>query len=273
MSVSYRITLVYLTADASALAPASERLELGSFPLEEVIRFSEKLLLLAPTAIGAKVEPGIVVHRGDRSYRIAAHQGRIRVHKSVSLFDDYWTADTPAELADLPPFQTGTTTAAAPRSTRGNTRGSRGTSPLRSVLEVAGLFAVAVVLIAVGLRFGLPQKRLSDVPADITLVHSSSDRAAVFATIAGSYSTGKTPGNSLVIIQPDGQVLLSTIGKDGKPTPPRIQEQARAGRRGNIACVITSFGIIAGIEPPETVNVGRFQYKRAPLADPQQTEG
>jgi hypothetical protein len=265
MSVTYRITLVYLTADATALAPASERLEAGNHPIEEIVRFAEKLLLLAPTAIGAKVEPGIIVHRGDRSYRLAAHQGRIRVHKSVSLFDDYWTADTPAGLVELPPFQAGSPAPVRP-STRARTGAGRNSSPARSILEVAGLFVVAVVLVAVGLRFGLPQKRLSDVPPDITIVNSSAERASVFATVAGSYSTGKTPGNSLVIIQPDGRVLLSTIGKDGKPTPPRIQEQARAGRRGDIACVITSFGIIAGIEPPETVNVGRFQYKRAAVA-------
>ena len=61
-------------------------------------------------------------------------------------------------------------------------------------------------------------------------------------------------------------MLLSSIGKDGRPTLPRIQEQARAGRRGNIACVITSFGIIAAVAPPDAVNVGRFQYKKAPMS-------
>ena len=45
---------------------------------------------------------------------------------------------------------------------------------------------------------------------------------------------------------------------------PRIQEQAKAGRQGDIACIITSFGIIAGIEPPEAVKVGNFQWKKAP---------
>ncbi len=262
MSTTFRITLVHLTADLTAVAPASERLELGSFPLEDVIRFAERLLRIVPTA-GDKLEPGIIVHRGDRSYRIAAHQGRLRVHKSVSLFDDYWTVDSPAELVELPPFHTGGQAPVLPKSA-GRARGK--SNSVRSILEVVGLFGVAVVLVAVGLRFGLPQKRLSDVPPDITIVSSADERANVFATVAGSYATGKAPGNSLVIIQPDGRVLLSTIGKDGKATPPRIQEQARAGRRGSIACVITSFGIIAGIEPPETVNVGRFQYKRAPVA-------
>ena len=263
MSVTYRITLVHLTADAMALAPESERLELGSFPFEEVVRYAERLVRIAPQAAGTKLEPGIVVHRGDRSYRIAVHLGRLRVHKSVSLFDDYWSVDTPAELAELPPFATGPGAAPVKSTPRG--RGPRQVGTVRSVLEVAGLFAVAVILVAVGLRFGLPQKRLSDLPPDVTLVHSASDREAVFNVIAGSYATGKTPGNSLVIIQPDGRVQLSTIGKDGRPTPPRIQEQARAGRRGNVACVITSFGIIAGIEPPDLVNVGRFQYRRTPV--------
>jgi hypothetical protein len=265
MNTSYRVTLVHLTADASALAPASERVELGQRSFDDLVRLAEKLLKVAPAAAGSKAEPGIIVQRGEKSYRLALHQGRIRVHKSVSLFDDYWTADTPQDLATLPPFQTAPAGAAATRAAAQG-RPARSTGPLRSILEVAGLFAIAVVLVAIGLRFGLPQKRLSDLPADVTLVTSADERAAVFATVAGSYSTGKTPGNSLVIIQPDGRVALSSIGKDGKATPPRIQEQARAGRRGSIACVITSFGIIAGTEPPDMVNVGRFQYRKAPVS-------
>lgn len=257
---TYRVTLIHLTADVSAVAPASERLELGSLPLEEIIRLAGRLSRI-DVSEHPKAEPGIIVHRGDRSYRIAVHQGRLRLHKSVSLFDDFWTAETANNLGSLPPFQLGSTPSRPSTRTR---PGAKGGSPLRSILEVAGLFAVAVVLVAVGLRYGFPQKRLSDVPDDVTVVTSAEDKAAVFATVAGSYSTGRTAGNSLVIIRPDGQVLLSSIGKDGKASAPRIQEQARAGRRGTIACVITSFGIISGIAPPDTVNVGRFQYKKAP---------
>ncbi|MEJ1973056.1 MAG: hypothetical protein WDM96_11535 [Lacunisphaera sp.] len=61
-------------------------------------------------------------------------------------------------------------------------------------------------------------------------------------------------------------MLLGDHRQGCKPTPPRIQEQARAGKRGNIACVVTSFGVIAGIAPPDAVSVGRFQYKKAPLS-------
>lgn len=259
MSGPYRITLLHLTPDASAVAPQVERVDHGgNLPLEEVIRLAGKLPAInAP----AGVEPGLIVQRGEKSYRIATHQGRIRVHKSVSLFDDFWTVDAPAELANLPPFHP-TAPSSGSRPPVRSRAPVKQSSPLRSAAEVIGLFAVAVVLIAVGLRFGLPQKRLSDLPDDMTLVSSPSEKAAIFSTVAGSYASGK----NLVIIDTDGRVRLTSIGNDGKPTAARVDEQARAGRRGSIACVITSFGIIAGTEPPEAVSVGRFQYRRAQQA-------
>lgn len=264
MSATYRISLLYLTSDGSAVAPASERLEHGNHPLEEIIRLSTNLLRV-DTSVSPKTEPGIIVQRGEHSHRIAVHQGRLCVHKSASLFDDYWTVDSPADLADLPPFKASTNTATPWAPARGRPP-VKTRSAFRSTMEVVGLFAAAVLLVAVGLRFGFPQKRLSDVPDDITIISSAGERAEIFSAIAGSYSTGKTPGNSLVIIQTDGRVLLGAIGRDGMATPPRIQEQARAGRRGNVACVITSFGIIFGVAPPDTINVGRFQYNKAPVS-------
>src|SRR5262245_14980206 len=141
MSTVYRITLVYLAPDASAVAPAAEKLEHGSHPLEEVIRLAGKLLRV-DTSVSPKPEPGIIVHRGERGYRIAAHQGRIRVHKSISLFDDYWTVESPADIAGLPPFQAKASTG----SSRPPMRPQKTSSPLRSVAEVVGLFTVAVIL-------------------------------------------------------------------------------------------------------------------------------
>lgn len=261
MSAVYRISLVHLTADAAALAPASERLEHGNHGLEEVIRLAGKLLQVDSSS-SPGTEPGIIIYRGEKGYRIAAYQGRIRIHKSISLFDDFWTVDSPADIANLPAFHP-TAPSSGSRPPIRSRAPIKTSSPLRSAAEVIGLFAVAVVLVAVGLRFGLPQKRLSDVPDDVQIITSAAERASIFATVAGSYATGKTAGNSLVVIQPDGRVLLGAIGKDGKATSPRIQEQAQAGRRGSIACVITSFGIIAGTEPPEAINVGRFQYRKA----------
>jgi hypothetical protein len=262
MSPVYRLTLVQLKPDAAGLGGAADKIEHGSYPVEEIIRLTGNLQRLDLS--NPRAEPGIIVQRGEKGWRITVHQGRLRMHKSMSLFDDFWTVESPAELASLPPFQA----SASPASGRAqrDTRPPGRFQNLRAAGEIVGLFAAALVLVAIGLHFGLPQKRLSDLPADVTLVTSSDERANIFATVAGSYATGKAAGNSLVIISPDGHVALGTIGKDGKPTPPRLQEQARAARRGSVACVVTSFGIIAGIAPPDAVKVGNFQWKKAVLA-------
>ncbi|MES1195311.1 MAG: hypothetical protein ABUL65_05410, partial [Opitutus sp.] len=114
MSTTYRITLVQLKPDANGVGSPSDKIEHGTHPVEEIVRLSGKLLLLDLSS--TKSEPGIIVQRGDKGWRIGIHQGRLRMHKSMSLFDDFWTADDPSALADLPPFQVG---ASAPqRSTQ-----------------------------------------------------------------------------------------------------------------------------------------------------------
>jgi hypothetical protein len=123
------------------------------------------------------------------------------------------------------------------------------------LLEVTGLFALAVGLILVGFKFGLPQRKLSDLPPDVIIVTADSERASVFTAVAGSYITGKKPGDSFVTITPEGRVLKGRIGKDGKPANPEIEEQARAARKGDLAIIVTSFGNIAEF-PPDAVNVG-----------------
>ena len=258
---TYRITLVQLKPDAAGVGGPSDKVEHGTHAVEEVIRLATKLLQLDLSS--TRAEPGIIVQRGDKGWRIGVHQGRLRVHKSMSLFDDFWTVEHPNALVDLPPFHA----SAAPTSRVSHpATPSRRHSLGRTILEAAGLFSAALVLVSVGLRFGLPQRKLSDLPPGVVAVTSADERATIFKTVAGVYSTGKTAGNSLVIISEDGQVSLGTIGKDGKPTKPRIREQAKAGRQGDIACVITSFGVIAGIEPPEAVKVGNFQWQKAPAS-------
>jgi hypothetical protein len=180
------------------------------------------------------------------------------MHKSTSLFDEYWTVENPQGLAQLPPFIAGS---AAPISTkqpaRGHAAAPKDFKVLRSIAEVAGLFALGVVLIMVGFWYGLPHRKLSDLPPDLVVVTADNERASVFNAVAGSYATGfgKKPGESIVTITPEGRVFLGTIGKDGKPAAPRIQEQARAARKGSLAVIVTSFGLIAEF-PPDAVNVG-----------------
>jgi hypothetical protein len=257
MSTPYRVTLVQLKPGATTLGAAGDKLELGPLPPEEIYRLAGNLLKLDVSA-NPKAEPGIIVQRGEKGWRIAVHAGRLCMHKSTSLFDEYWTVENPPGLAQLPPFIAGSAAPfASKHPARGHSTAPQGFKVLRSIAEVVGLFALGVVLIMVGFWYGLPHRKLSDLPPDVVIVTADSDRTSVFNAVAGSYATGsgKKPGESIVTITPDGRVALGTIGKDGKPAAPRIQEQARAARKGSLAVIVTSFGMIAEF-PPDAVNVG-----------------
>jgi hypothetical protein len=56
-------------------------------------------------------------------------------------------------------------------------------------------------------------------------------------------------------------VSVGTLGKDGNPGAPRLQEQATAARKGNLAAVVTKFGVIAEF-PPDAVNVGSIRWRK-----------
>jgi hypothetical protein len=252
MNPTYRVTLVQLTPGAAALASAGDKVELGQVAAEEIYRLAGNLLKLDVSA-NPKAEAGILVYREDKGWRIAVHHGRLCMHKSTSLFDEYWTVENPEGLAQLPPFNLAGTPAA--KAARKQQSSAKGHQLLRTVGEVAGLFVLALVLIIVGFKFGLPQRRLSDLPPELVLVTAESDRASVFSAVAGSYVTGKKPGDRIVTITTDGHVSFSRIGKDGKPTPTQAEEQARAARKGNQAVILTSLGTIAET-PPDAVSVG-----------------
>ena len=57
MSATYRITLVQLKADASAVGGASDKIEHGTHPVEEVVRLAAKLLQLDLSS--TRAEPGL----------------------------------------------------------------------------------------------------------------------------------------------------------------------------------------------------------------------
>jgi len=210
-----------------------------------------------------KDEPGIILNRGYKGWRIAIHAGRLCMHKSTSLFDEFWTVENPQGLASLPPFKAGGASAPpfAAKAARGRSTSPKSNSVLRTVAEIVGLFGVGVVLIMVGLWYGLPHRKLSDLPTDVVLLTADSEKATVFTAVAGSYITGRKPGDSFVTISPDGHVARGRIGKDGKPAAPMSEEQALAARKGTLAAVVTKFGIIAEF-PPDAVNVGAYKWRK-----------
>jgi hypothetical protein len=267
MSGPFQIQLIGLKRDLSAFVAAHEKIDLGSHPVDGVIRLADRLLLLAKG--GSPGDAGLLVQRGDQKHRITVHEGRLRVYKSSSLFDEFWTAANRDEFAALPPFRTGPAAATVeePRTVRVIRYTGEG-HPVRKAFGLVGMGLLAIALMFIAIHFGTPRRRLNDLPAGITLVNSAAEREAIFRTVAGSFSTGTTAGNSIVVITLAGEVTLASIGKDGQPMPPRVREIARAGRRGDTPVVITSFGVIAAKEPPKSINVGAYAWKSAATAAP-----
>ena len=257
----YRVTLVNLTANAKAVAPAADKLEVGQLTAEQIYQLAGNLLKL-DVAANPRAEPGIIVQRGEKGWRIAPHAGRLRMYKSTSLFDEYWTVETAQGLAQLAPFNLPSNSSGDSKSTKSRPPQAPRFQAMRSIAEVAGLFALGVLLIVVGFWYGLPHRKLSDLPSDVVVVTADSERTTVFAAVAGSYVTGKAKaGDSFVTITAEGRVSLGTIGKDGKPATTRIEEQAKAARRGSAAAVVTTFGVIAEF-PPDAVNVGNGHWRK-----------
>jgi hypothetical protein len=259
----YKVTLLQLKADLSGAGSATDKIELGpQFP-EEIYALAGKLLKIVPTGQPAP-EPAIIVRRGEKGWRIAVHNGLLRMHKSASSFDDYWTVHTPEGLGELPPFRSGNSTPPISTKTRSTGKASSPRSGWRTAVEVTALISTGVILLAVGLWYGMPHRRLSDVPVDVVMLTSLDERDSLFKTVAGTYASGRKPGDSVIVITPQGQMSLASLGRNGQPiTPPRIAEAARAARRKSAACLVTSFGVISATD--DALMMGNVKLKRTSL--------
>ncbi len=263
MSLPYRVTLLQLKADLTGPGAPGEKIELGPKIPDEIFSLAGKLLQVKVPA-DSKAEPAIIVQRGDRGWRIVAHSGLIRMHESTSPLDDYWTVDSPRGLAQLPPFRISSSSGpfVTPKGQSRPPSSSRKHTVLRTIVEVTALVGVGVVLLAIGLWYGVPHRHLRAVPDDVILINSSDERESVFKAVAGTYVTGKKPGDGVIIITPQGHVTLGALDHKGQPImPPRLAEEAKAARRNQSACVVTSFGIIATSDT-DTVLIGNFKWRR-----------
>ena len=258
----YKVTLLQLKADLSGTGSPTDKIELGPQASAEIFALAGKLLKIIPVGQPTP-EPAIILRRGEKGWRIAVHNGLLRMHKSASAFDDYWTVHTPEGLGELPPFRSNNST--PPISTKSRPGASPSVSrrsTWRTVAEVTGLIGTGVVLLAVGLWYGVPHRHLGDVPADVVILTSPDERETLFKTVAGTYFSGKKPGDSIIVITAEGQISLGALGRNGQPiTPPRVAEAARAARRKSAACLVTSFGVISAPEP-DALMMGNFKLKR-----------
>lgn len=255
MSGKFHITLLRLKADLSAVDPASESVDVGAVSAKEFFRLAALLLKLSPPLAS---NAAMIVRIDGKGWRVVAHEGQLRVHRGSSAFEDYWTIPNVAGLADLAPFAIEAEAETAEKSTA--LAGLIG-----SGLKVFVILGLGLAVMGVSLWFGIPHRKVRTVPSDLTLLTAVEDQVKVFHSMAGTYISGRNPGDAAVTIQPDGSVWLGTIGRDGKIVrPPRISEEAQAGRRQNLYCVVTTFGIFASADA-DSVSVGSASWRKAQI--------
>jgi hypothetical protein len=260
MSYTFLVTAVGLDPEISTVTTADGKEDLGHLEIDRILELVERLQKV-DAAAARKVDAGILVRRGDKGWRINAHHGQLRIYHSTSSLDDYWTVANVKGLEELAPFRPAVAEKLASKGGRlGSTRPG---GVWRTVGEIGGLALAAVGCMALAIYFGTPRRKLSAPPDDVRIVRNAAEAQDVFRRVAGTYATGRKAGSSVVVINSDGKVILSQLGKDGRPvTPPKVDEQARVGLRGATPVVVTSFGLITPNDA-ESVNVGAYPWRRA----------
>lgn len=242
MNVTYRVTLVQLTADAAALEPVDatprELGELAPVDLEKLlVNFSQLDATALPDA-----NPAIVIRRHGRGWRVTPGNKTLTFHDGLETIAPSHSLDPAGIIAALDPAFDATTPNAED-ATADSAAAPRRRPPLTNTQALA-LLVSGLALLATGLWFGLHEDNVNAVPDDVVALTAPAEIAAVFAAAAGQYLTPVSPGNGVLTLTPTGQFSFATLGPDGQPLPTTYEEPARAGRRHGKPCVITTVGLI-----------------------------
>jgi hypothetical protein len=237
MNVTYRVTLVQLTADASAFEPVHDTpRELGDLPPAEIEKLLRHFAAVDVSAL-PDAAPAVVLRRSNRGWRITPGNKTLTFHDGLAAA---------AESAYTP--------CAAPRS-------RLNLSPAQAI----GLLVAGLALLASGLWFGLHEENINAIPDDVVTVSAPNEVKTLFAAAAGQYLTPVSPGNGVITLTPTGQFSFATMGPDGTPLPTTLEEPARAGRRQGRPCIITTVGLIEIIDR-ETLHYNDIVWRRPAAA-------
>jgi hypothetical protein len=242
MNVTYRVTLVQLTVDASTLQGVDETpRELGEVAPADL----EKLLVnFAQLDVSSLPEanPAMVIRRHGRGWRVTPGNKTLTFHDGLETIAPSHSLDPAGIMAALDPAFDATTPRA--EETVADSAAAPRRRPKLTNTQALALLVSGLVLLATGLWFGLHEDNVNDVPDDVVALTAPADIAAVFTAAAGQYLTPVSPGNGVLTLTPTGQFSFATLGPDGQPLPTTYEEPARAGRRNGKPCVITTVGLI-----------------------------
>jgi hypothetical protein len=99
-----------------------------------------------------------------------------------------------------------------------------------------------------------------DDKSDVVYVASAHDMARAQQAVAGTYATGHTPGNRILIISSDGSLQYSEIGAPGNPLP--WTGTYRVGSRHQNSCLSVDGGSVIDVVDSNTVIYYRDTFHR-----------
>jgi hypothetical protein len=259
MNVTYRVTLVQLTADASALEPVDET----PGELDEVAPGDLEKLLVNFARLDAsafpEANPAIVIRRLGRAWRVTPGNKILTFHDGLETIAPSHALDPAGIIAAIDPAHDAATSKA--EETPVDSAATPRRRPKLTNTQALALLVSGLVLLAAGLWFGLHEENINAVPDDVVALTTPAEIAAVFTAAAGQYLTPVSPGNGVLTLTPAGHFSFATLDPEGVPLPTTYEEEARAGRRNGKPCVITTVGLIEIVDR-DTVLYNEITWRR-----------
>ncbi len=258
MNVTFRVTLVQLSADATALEPVHytprELGEIAPADLEKLLgNFARLDVLTQPDA-----DPAIVIRRQGRGWRVTPGNKSLTFRDGLDPLSPSLPLDPAGILATIDPARE--TSAAATTDDPASAPAPRRRLNLSPTQAVA-LLVAGLALLSGGLWFGLHEEDINAIPGDVVALTAPDEIKTLFASAAGQYLTPVSPGNGVLTLSPTGHFSIATLGPDGQPLPVTYEEPARAGRRQGQPCVITTVGLITIVDR-DTLHYNDIVWRR-----------
>lgn len=260
MNVTYRVTLVQLSADATALEPVHftprELGEIAPAELEKLLaNFSRLDVNAQPDA-----DPVIVIRRHGRGWRITPGNKSLTLHDGLDALSPSLPLDPAGILTAIDPSHDPAAAPTAGESAPASDPAPRSRFNLSPPQAIA-LLVTGLALLAVGLWFGLHEDDINAVPGDVVALTAPDEIKTLFASAAGQYLTPVSPGNGVLTLSSTGHFSIATLGPDGQPLATTYEEPARAGRRHGQLCIITTVGLIAIVDR-DTLHYNDIVWRR-----------
>jgi len=119
-------------------------------------------------------------------------------------------------------------------------------------------FALLINIYTVYSMFSKPPQ--VDDKSDVVYATDANEIARKQQAVAGTYATGHTPGNRILIISADGSLQYSEIGAPGNPPP--WTGTYRVGSRNEAFCLSVDGASVIDVVDPNTLMYYRDTFRR-----------